>query len=145
MMVFCTALLVVTVGVASAFTLFDYLGDLAPWTTPMMSRALRLARGVTGFLLGGSLIFGLYRFSPARSLAVHSLVVGSTVTVALFEFARQAFTWYARFAEAAVALYGVLGAFVFLFFWLYYASAIFVLGAEAAWAFEHRGERTGAA
>jgi uncharacterized BrkB/YihY/UPF0761 family membrane protein len=53
-----------------------------------------------------------------------------------FSFARQGFAWYVHFAQASIPLYGALGAFLFFFLWLYYASVVFVLGAEAAWAFD---------
>jgi membrane protein len=136
MMVFCMALLAATVGVASLFTVVGTLGEMLPGTGPVVGWAVGLAQKLASLVLGVGLVFGLYRFSPARALAVRSLVVGSLVTVALFEFAKQAFAWYVGFAQAQVALYGVLGAFVFFFLWLYYASVVFVLGAEAAMACE---------
>lgn len=136
MMVFCMILLAATVGVASLFTVVGALGERLPGTGPVVGWAVGMAQKLASLVLGVSLIFGLYRFSPARTLAVRSLVVGSLVTVALFEFAKQAFAWYVGFAQAQVALYGVLGAFVFFFLWLYYASAVFVLGAEAGMAYE---------
>ncbi len=136
MMVFCIALLFLTIGVASLFTVLGHLGDVVPWGAPLWSGGLRLAGKLTGLLLAGSLIMGLYRFSPARTLSLRSLAVGAIVMVVLFELARQAFALYVEFAQATIALYGVLGAFLFFFLWLYYASVVFVLGAEVGWAYE---------
>ena len=65
-------------------------------------------------------------------------MVGAGVAVILFGLAKQAFAWYVHFAQASIALYGALGAFLFFFLWLYYVSMVFVLGAEAGWVFEHR-------
>ncbi|HEU4506132.1 MAG TPA: YihY/virulence factor BrkB family protein, partial [Nitrospira sp.] len=136
MMVFCMALLAATVGVASLFAVFNAFGESLSGTGPFVGWAVGMAQKLASLVLGVSLIFGLYRFSPARTLAARSLVVGSLVTVLLFELAKQAFAWYVGFAQAHVALYGVLGAFVFFFLWLYYASAVFVLGAEVGMAHE---------
>jgi len=40
------------------------------------------------------------------------------------------------FAQESLALYGALGGLMFFFFWLYYASVVFVLGAEIGLAYE---------
>lgn len=136
MMLFCMGLLAAAVGVASLFTVFGALGEVVPGTAPVVGWAVGMAQKAASLVLGVGLMFGLYRFSPARTLAARSLAVGSLVTIALFEFAKQAFAWYVEFAQAQVALYGVLGAFLFFFLWLYYASAVFILGAEAAMACE---------
>lgn len=136
MMLFCTVLLVATIAVASAFTVLDYLGEVMPGTGPVVSWGVGVVQKAASLFMAGILVFGLYRLSPATTLETRSLVVGSIVAVGLFEFAKQAFTWYVAFAQAQIAFYGVLGAFVFFFLWLYYASAVFVLGAEAAWAHE---------
>jgi membrane protein len=136
MMAFCTALLAATIGLSSLFTLVTYLDDQFSWMTPMLRGGGRLVEKLVSLFMGGLLIFGLYRFSPVRTLKVRSLLVGSVVTIALFELAKQGFVWYVEFARPSVSLYGLLGGFVFLFLWLYYASAIFVMGAEAAWAFD---------
>jgi uncharacterized BrkB/YihY/UPF0761 family membrane protein len=36
-------------------------------------------------------------------------------------------------AQASLVLYGTLGGLMFFFMWLYYASLVFILGAEVAW------------
>ena len=69
------------------------------------------------------------------------------MAVVLFGLAKQGFAWYVHFAQASIALYGALGAFLFFFVWLYYVSVVFVLGGEAGWVFENRGmlDRTASA
>ena len=59
--------------------------------------------------------------------------LGATI---FFELARWAFAWYVTFAHETLALYGVLGGLMFFFFWLYYASLVFVLGAAVGFAYE---------
>jgi membrane protein len=51
----------------------------------------------------------------------------------LFQLARWGFAWYVSMAQASQVLYGTLGGLMFFFMWLYYASLVFILGAEVAW------------
>ncbi len=138
MMAFCVGLLVVAIGLAALFALFGRTGGQLPGTGLWFGQGIGMIHRVLGIALGVGLILGLYRFSPVRTLKPSSLAVGAAVAVALFALAKQAFGWYVEFAQASVVLYGALGAFLFFFLWLYYASIVFVLGAEAAWIFEHR-------
>ncbi|HSA85886.1 MAG TPA: YihY/virulence factor BrkB family protein, partial [Nitrospira sp.] len=155
MMVFCVALLIVAIGLASVETIIGNLGEHVPWAGALWGQGMQVLHQVMAVILGGSLILGLYRFSPVTTLKLGSLVVGAGVAVALFGLIRQGFAWYVHFAQGSIPLYGALGAFLFFFLWLYYASVVFVLGAEAAWAFDqaavvpgkihpvlsHRGEK----
>ncbi len=138
MMVFCVALLIVGIGLASVETFIGNLGEHAPWAGALWGQGVQVLRQVLVVLLGGSLILGLYRFSPVSTLKLGSLGVGAGVAVILFGFAKQGFAWYVHFAQAGLVLYGALGAFLFFFVWLYYVSVVFLLGAEAGWVFEHR-------
>jgi membrane protein len=133
MMAFCTALLAATIACASVFNLLMFLWHVTVGTESFVTVVIHVAQKVMSFFLGGVLVFGLYRLSSATKLSSRSLIVGSIFTVLLFETAKQAFTWYVHFAEYHLAVYGMLGTFVFFFLWLYYASILFILGAEAAW------------
>ena len=139
MMVFCVVLLFVITSIASVTAIMDNLGEMFPSAAPWWGQGVRLFRWIAGVILSGSLILGLYRFSPVKTLQFRSLMVGTGVAVVLFGLAKQVFTWYVQFAQASIPLYGALGAFLLFFLWLYYVSLVFVLGAEAAWVFEHRG------
>lgn len=137
MMVFCVVLLVMTISLASVVTVIGNLGDIVPWAAPLWGHGIRLAGRLIDLVLAGSLILGLYRFSPVKALRLRSLAVGAGVAVVLFGLAKQGFAWYVQFAQASIVLYGALGGLLFFFVWLYYASVVFVLGAEAGWAYEH--------
>jgi len=136
MMVFCTVLLVAAIALASLFTVVGSLSEAVPGVGSIVRRGISIVETLASLVLGGGLIFGLYRFSPVSTLRDRSLLIGAVVTVALFELAKQAFAWYVEFAQGHIGLYGVLGAFLFFFLWLYYASLIFVLGAEVGWVFD---------
>ena len=140
MMVFCVLLLFVITSITSVTAVMGNLGEIVPWAAPWWGgQGIRMFHWIGWVILGGSLILGLYRFSPVKTLKLSSLTVGAGVAVALFGLAKQGFSWYVQFAQASIPLYGALGAFLLFFLWLYYASLVFVLGAEAGWVFEHRG------
>lgn len=136
-MMFCAALIVAGIGVASLVTAIGYVGDSVSGAGSAVQRALRVVETVARFVLGSSLVYGLFRFSPATTLRPRSLIIGAAVTMLFFELAKEAFGWYVAFAQAHVAMYGVLGAFALFVLWLYYAAAVFILGAETAWVYEH--------
>lgn len=138
MMVFCIALLIVTIGLASVETIVGNLGEHVPWARALWGQGMQVLDHIMAVMLGGTLILGLYRFSPIKTLKLGSLAVGAGVAVVLFGLAKQGFAWYVHFAQASLVLYGALGAFLFFFVWLYYVSVVFLLGAEAGWVFEHR-------
>lgn len=139
MMAFCVALLIVAIGLASVETIIGNLGEHVPWAGALWGEGMQVLHQVMVVIFGGSLVLGLYRFSPVATLKLGSLGVGAGVAVILFGLAKQGFAWYVYFAQAGLVLYGALGAFVFFFIWLYYVSVVFIVGAEAGWVFEHRG------
>jgi membrane protein len=83
-----------------------------------------------------AIFYVFYRFAPASALHRRALLIASFSATILFELARSAFAWYVTFARDALAVYGALAGLMFFFFWLYYASIIFVLGAEIGLACE---------
>lgn len=84
------------------------------------------------------LFYVLYRFSPASTLSGRALMIASVTGSALFQIAKWGFTWYVEIAQQSLELYGALGGLMFLFVWLYYASLVLIIGAEAGWAYDHR-------
>lgn len=107
-------------------------------TFPVLTPWLGLLSWATGKILGVVLLVSLfyifYRYAPAQSLSPRGLIVGSLSATLLFVLLRLGFTLYVDFAQGALALYGVLSGLMFFFFWLYYASLVFILGAEIGYA-----------
>jgi membrane protein len=137
MMLITAILLMLSIGAGTLLALARTIGiERLPVAAPM----LELVWGLTGKLLAlgllASLFYLLYRYAPARRLSRGALIVASLSATILFELARWAFNWYVAFAYETLALYGVLGGLMFFFFWLYYASLVFVLGAEIGFAYE---------
>jgi membrane protein len=137
MMLITAILLMLSIGAGTLLALARTIGiERLPVAAPM----LELVWGLTGKLLAlgllASLFYLLYRYAPARRLSRGALIVASLSATILFELARWAFNWYVAFAYETLALYGVLGGLMFFFFWLYYASLVFVIGAEIGFAYE---------
>jgi membrane protein len=136
-MLLTAILLVLALGVAALLTLARTVGRahlpvLAPLLEPVWMSAGKLLTLV--FL--ASLFYVFYRFAPARTLRQRALLIASLSGTMLFELTRWSFAWYVAFAQESLALYGALGGLMFFFFWLYYASVVFVLGAEIGFAYE---------
>jgi membrane protein len=115
--------------VTIAWTLADEYPSLAPLFTP----ALTVWDRVLGFVAMVALFYMLYRVAPAITLPPKALLIGALSATLLFQLARWGFAWYVSMAQASLVLYGTLGGLMFFFMWLYYASLVFILGAEVAW------------
>jgi membrane protein len=135
MMLGTALLLVLAITVASLMALARAVGtEHLPIMTPVLEATLTAAGKVVAWLFLFATFYGFYRFAPARTLHRKALFIASLSATVLFELARWAFTWYVAFARDAVAVYGALAGLVFFFFWLYYASVIFVLGGQIGFA-----------
>ena len=137
MMLSTAILLMLSIGAGTLLALVRAIGiERLPVAAPM----LEFVWGFTGKLIAlgllASLFYVFYCYAPARMLSRRALIVASLSATILFELARWGFAWYVTFAHEALALYGVLGGLMFFFFWLYYASLVFVLGAEVGFAYE---------
>jgi membrane protein len=137
MMLIAAILLILSIGAGVLLALARTLGTER---LPLVASMLEFVWGFAGKLITlgllASLFYVFYRYAPARRLSRKALIVASLCATILFELARWGFSWYVAFAGESLALYGVLGGLMFFFFWLYYASLVFVLGAAVGFACE---------
>ena len=120
----------VAAGVGTAAVRFP---ELAFFIEPLAT----LFTKIVSLIVTGTVFYVAYRFSPAATLTRPALWVAALTGTILLELAKQAFAWYVAFAETSLVLYGILSGVVLFFVWLYYASVVFVLGAEVGWAYDH--------
>jgi len=93
---------------------------------------------ITKFLLQFVLPFVLVLFSimllyivvPKTKVALSSAVGGAFFASVMLEVAKHAFTWYVINVAHFGKIYGPLTAFVMFLLWMFYSSAIFLIGAE---------------
>jgi membrane protein len=72
-----------------------------------------------------------YVLLPVRRIALRNALRGGLFTAAFLEAARHLFTIYVvSIASQVGAIYGPLSSFVIFLLWVYYASCIFLIGAE---------------
>lgn len=133
-------LLLVVVLNTSFVTIVWTFAERYPSLTPVFIPALTVLDRVLGFVATVTLFYVLYRVAPAITLSSEALLVGALSSTLLFQLARWGFAWYVSMAQASLVLYGTLGGLMFFFMWLYYASLVFILGAEVAWFWAMRSE-----
>jgi membrane protein len=137
MLLITALLLALAITVASLLALARAFGaEQLPMMTPVLEAFLSVVGKLFAWFFLFAIFYLLYRFAPARTLQRRDLLIASLSATILFEVARWVFTWYVIFARDALAVYGALAGLMFFFFWLYYASIIFVLGAEIGLACE---------
>ena len=93
---------------------------------------------LVAFALGVLLCFAAYRLIPNRPIPSHTAWVGSFTTSFLFEIARIGFGYYVRAASPSSLYTGAIATLVVVTLWVYYASLIFIIGAEVAQVVELR-------
>jgi membrane protein len=141
MMLLTAALLALAIGAVSVLTFVQAFGNELPLLSLLPQPGLAAASKLLGVVLTSTLLYVLYRFSPARSLSHRALLVASVTGTLLYQLAMWGFAWYVFFAQDTIALYGALGGLLFFLLWLYYAAAVFIVGAEVGWAYHVLAER----
>lgn len=78
----------------------------------------------------------IYKIIPNRKLRFSSIVRAALFSSLLWEAAKQSFGWYVLHLGRFSVVYGSLGTLVIFVFWIYYSSAILILGGEVAFFLE---------
>lgn len=105
--------------------------------------AARVINEVLSFIVGTVLFLGLMRLSGGPKPRMKFLVFGACVAAILFTIGRQLMALYLSTA-AAVSAYGAAGSLIVLLMWIYFSSAVLLLGASCARAIqEHVAELEG--
>jgi membrane protein len=82
------------------------------------------------------MFFLIYRYLPARRIPWRIALVSATFSASVFELLKSAFALYVSYVASYRTTYGALGTIVVLVFWIYYSSAVFVLGGEVGQIYE---------
>jgi membrane protein len=99
------------------------------------SWGLRAVALVLPIGISGLMFTFIYRFYPnGRSTWKPSLIAGF-VTAVLWELAKNGYALYTHYIHQE-ATYGTLGGLVGLIMWIYYSSALVLLGTELTWVLE---------
>jgi membrane protein len=96
-----------------------------------MEVVLRVLNEVVGFVVCAALFVGLMRLSGGPKPRMRFLVFGACVGAVLFTIGRQLMALYLATA-AVVSSYGAAGSLIALLLWIYFSSAVLLLGAASA-------------
>jgi len=129
----------ITVGVRTLEALGAIFFAAEGWGARLLGEVV--ARGLA-FASAWILFLLLYRFLPARKVAFRTAVAGATFAAVGFELLKELFAWYVTSVATYSNAYGSLAAGAVLFFWIYYSSIVFVLGAIIARTYEVRRKAT---
>jgi membrane protein len=105
------------------------LGWLASsWVGMVVGPLLSLA-------ISGVMFTLIYKLLPNVHVEWKPALIAGFITAVLWEAFKYAYTWYtsSSFQGDQAATYGVLAGFVGLLFWIYYSSALILLGSELTW------------
>ena len=91
------------------------------------------------FVLAFLTVTGLYRFVPRRRPKWREAMIGALTFSLLWVAAKLLFVTYSTHATVYAHLYGSLLEIVLLLLWVYYSSALLLIGAEVA---HHLQQRT---
>ncbi len=141
LMLVLSLLIIVIVLVNSALGLIQSYGESVLGLEGLLNPFWFVIGKVFGFVCLGALFYLFYGFSTPTRLSQPALLVGSLTAAGLFEVSKWVFSWYIQLAQILTAFYGVLSGFIFFFLWVYYASIVFILGAEVGWEYE-RSKKT---
>lgn len=131
-------LMLVTMGLSTAIKLFTQLaGNWLNMEPPGL--VVSLANEGVSLVVMTALFVGLMRIGTGRKPQLRYLVLGAVVSSTLFMLSKQALAWYLSTA-AVVSAYGAAGSLVVVLMWIYVTSAILLLGASCAkaWEMQHR-------
>ena len=133
-------LVILSVGVGSLLAILQALGERSP---DRRFSKTRMARGYSCacFLLYGRAILYPLPFSPDETISRRALVVSALTGATMFSLSKWAFSWYVVLAKANTLIYGALAAIIFYNLWLFYASIVFIIGAEVGWVFDRESRR----
>ena len=104
-------------------------------SNPSVEIAVRVLNEVVAFGIGVALFVGLMRLSSGARPKMRFLVFGACIAAILFTIGRQLMALYLSSA-AVVSAYGAAGSLIVLLMWIYFSSAVLLLGASCARAME---------
>jgi membrane protein len=112
------------------FSWLDPSGEVLPWLKGGFLQTF-LLRWILPILLVLFISAILYRLLPGRGVKLRHALWGGLFTAAMLEAAKPTFTLYMIGKITRLgAIYGSLTAVVTSLLWLFYASSIFLIGAE---------------
>jgi len=93
---------------------------------------------IVPFFFTYSMFFVIYKIIPNRKISASSALQAAFFTSLLWEATKQLFGWYVLHLGRFSVVYGSLSTLIVFFLWIYYSSAVLLLGGEIAFLLEER-------
>ena len=87
------------------------------------------------------MFFLIYKIVPNKKIPWKPALQAACFSSLLWEVAKQLFGWYVTHLGKFSMVYGSLSTMAVLFLWIYYSSAILILGGEIAFLLDMRGKK----
>jgi membrane protein len=129
-------LLLVSMALSSVITLFQ--GYLIRLPVDIGFIFQPILKYLIPFALTFGMFFLIYKVAPNKKFDSGVALKATFVAGILWEAAKQLFGWYISHLGRFSVLYGSLAALAIFLLWIYYTSAIFLLGGEIAGLLEQR-------
>ena len=142
-MLLASGLLLLMVALTSLFTLAKGAVERVPHLDSLIGPGWLFASDLLGFLFTFALLYLVYRVCPSQCLQRPALFVAAFAGAALFEISKWAYAWYVDLSQKNIVVYGAVGDLFFFLVWIYYASAVVILGAEIGWVVQQTLQETG--
>lgn len=123
------ALLITSFAAASIIPLLKALSPFFPGLTIGKITQFTI-RFILPFILVLLTVTMLYVLLPKTKVQLRDSFRGALFTTVFWEVAKHVFTWYVSSFAHLGKIYGPLTAFISFLLWIFYASAIFLVGAE---------------
>ena len=136
LMVTMSLLLMSTALLSSGLSVIQAFGEYFPVLAGIVNPFEFLLGKILSFAFLAVLFYMFYGFATTFRLSQPALWVGALTGAALFEASKGAFLYYVSIAKMMTTFYGVLSGLMFFLIWIYYASVVFIMGAEIGWAYD---------
>jgi membrane protein len=94
------------------------------------------------FLFTFWMFFLIYKIIPNKKIHFKTALQASFFTSLFWEIAKQIFAWYVLHIGRFSMIYGSLSTLAIFFLWIYYSSAVLILGGETAFLLEKKNDKS---
>jgi membrane protein len=130
MLVLAGTLLLTSMALSSVITLFQGYLFKFPLDIGFLFRPI--LKYLIPFFLTFCMFFLIYKIAPNKKIHSGIALKATFVASILWEVAKQLFGWYILHLGRFSVIYGSLATLAIFLLWVYYTSAIFLLGGEIA-------------
>jgi membrane protein len=140
MLLIAEILLLANMGISSYIIVIQNLqGKLFLTIAPAMQFILKF---LLPFIIAFCMFFLVYKITPPRKIRFKSAIRAALFAAVLWELAKHIFEWYVVHIAEYSTIYGSLSTAIIFIIWIYYSSAIFIIGGEYVYFLEIENQKT---